>query len=401
MAVGIKILEIVDERVNALESSIQEWRRYLHRHPEPSGEEYKTATWIAHVLEDYGLHYRLAPSGRGVIVDSLDQQAPRRAALRADIDALRIQDEKEEVIYRSRENNLMHACGHDAHTAMLMGAVIALHQVRGAFNDPPTWRAIFQPAEESATGAREMMAAGALKEVDSIVALHVDPTLQAGQVGWRSGALTARCEEFSIYVKGRGGHGARPHQTVDALMAATQLVQQAYVNIPHCWDARDPLVVSFGMLQAGYNPNVIPDKAELRGTIRSINESASNYAYESLQAIAKGLETTLGVSIHLERASVLPAVYNDPAVTTVCRAAAKNVLGPDQVVPIQLPSMGGEDFAYYLEEVPGCMLRLGVGFGDGKTRYLHSPHFDLEERALPLGSRILARAALRLSQPVD
>ena len=253
----------LDDLIQSDTPSIREMRRYLHAHPEPSGEETRTTAYIADQLSSLDVEYRTGPDGRGLVVDFPREGADRIIAFRADIDALRLQDEKT-VSYRSRENNLMHACGHDAHTAMAFGAVKALSKLKDALPKGYTWRCIFQPAEESATGAREMIAWDALRNVECIIALHVDPVLDAGQIGYRSGSLTACCEEFDILVEGRGGHGARPHTTIDPILAATQIVQSVYTMLPRSSDARDPLVVSFGVIQGGINPNVIPESVCLK-----------------------------------------------------------------------------------------------------------------------------------------
>lgn len=386
----------LDELVRKDAASIREMRRYLHAHPEPSGEETRTTAYIADQLMQLDVEYRMGPDGRGLIVDYPREGATRIIAFRADIDALRLQDEKT-VSYRSRENNLMHACGHDAHTAMAFGALKALAKSSDVLPEGYTWRCIFQPAEESATGAKEMIACNALHNVQSIIALHVDPTLDAGQIGYRSGSMTACCEEFEILVEGRGGHGARPHTTIDPIVAATQIVQAVYAMLPRSGDARDPLVVSFGVIQGGINPNVIPESVQLRGTIRSADFDSSQAAKRRIREIVDGVAQACQVQAQVTVAYSLPAVNNDPVLTRLCKEATHGIVGDEGLIYIEKPSMGGEDFAWYLHDVPGVLLRLGVGTPLKPVRHLHSSCFDINESSLPIGTRALARCVCRMA----
>ncbi|MBN2068388.1 MAG: amidohydrolase [Opitutales bacterium] len=390
------LLDGVDASLRKLATHVRDWRRYLHRHPEPSGEEFKTTSYIVHILEEHNVPFRIAPSGRGVVVDSHPEgSVPYRVALRADIDALRMQDEKT-VTYHSRERNRMHACGHDAHTAMLLGATLGLYSNREHLQEI-SWRAIFQPAEETATGALEMMDAGAIDGVDCIVALHVDPYYNVGTVAYREGALTANCVEFSVQVEGCGGHGARPHQAHDPLAAAASFVQQTYAEIPRISDSRDPSILTFGVFQSGINPNVIPERAQLRGTLRSVAPETAQKMKAWLERLGHAVGLVHGVSIQIDFPANLGNVLNDPQITRTCRIAAQEVVGRDNIIPIEQCSMGGEDFANYLKHIPGCMLRLGCG-SPGTTPYpLHSPFFDIDEGSLSIGAHVLAHCAVHLA----
>lgn len=379
----------------AKEEEIIAVRRHLHQHPELSGEEFRTTAYLAHKLEATGLPFRLAPSGRGIIVDSQPASEAPRPAFRADIDALHIQDLKS-VAYRSMEALRMHACGHDAHTAMALGAIWGLAAIAPELPPEAAWRAVFQPAEESAAGAFEMIAAGALEGISEIIALHVDPLQPAGKVCWREGPLTALCDDFEIELHGRGGHGARPFETTDPLAAATALVQAAYASLPRRLDARSAVVLSFGQLVAGNNPNVIPSEAFLAGTLRTLNEAASKAARESLRQIIEGVAAAHGIKAELRHTLDLAGVVNDKAITQSGLEAARSLTGEANLHAIELPSMGGEDFANYLRHVPGAMFRLGVGFPGRPPVPLHSPEFDLNEDALLLGSLLLAEWTLEL-----
>ena len=385
--------EELKETILGLESEIRDLRRYLHRFPEPSNEEIETTRTVSEIMGKEGIQHEIAPSGRGIIANSNHPNGGKRIAMRADMDALRIQDEKQ-VAYRSTKDNLMHACGHDAHTAMLVGVITALERLDRKYAKSFTWRAIFQPAEETASGAKEMIELGAMKDVDAIFALHVDPLYPFGQVTSRPGALSAICEEVELTIHGRGGHGARPHQTIDPIAIGARLLNRIYDEIPRQVEGPEPSVISFGVFHAGINSNVIPQNAQLKGTLRTISEETSARIKQRIQEIMTEVETESGAIIRFGRTYHLPSVNNDPKLMEDWFELAANLCGQGNVIRLDHPSMGGEDFSYYLEEAPGCMLRLGVGARNEPTRLLHSPHFDIEENALVLGSQLLALRAL-------
>ncbi len=385
----------LDAAINTLDGRIRGIRRFLHAHPEPSGEEFQTTAYLAELAQDAGLNFRIPRSGRGLIIDAGASVARRRFAFRADIDALRIHDEKS-VVYRSRATDRMHACGHDAHTAMAAGAVLALAECAETLPPGFAWRAVFQPEEESATGALAMIEDGAVEGIDAIIALHVDPTLAVGEIGYRHGALTATCEEFHVTIEGRGGHGARPHTTDDPVPAAALAVQMIYSLVPRAVDARSPTVVSIGMIEGGVNPNVIPNEVVLRGTIRTIEPGGEDTVRARIGEILRGIEQAANVRCRIDTPYRIGAVRNDLTVTNRCLKAARDLVTGDNLVPVARPSMGGEDFAHYLDHAPGCMLRLGVGFPGEPVRHLHSNTFDINEDALSLGAKVLVRSLLEL-----
>jgi amidohydrolase len=396
MKASTPLLKEIEATLNLLKTEIRDWRRYLHKHPEPSGSEFQTTSFIIQILEERGINFRIGPDGRGVIIDSDNDTESPRIALRADIDALRLQDEKT-VTYHSQEMNLMHACGHDAHTAMLLGAVISLHKNK-AHEHGVHWRAIFQPAEETAQGALEMIRAGAIQNIHSIIALHVDPYYPVGTMAYRKGALTANCIEIAVRITGDGGHGARPHQAHDPLWAASEFLQKCYNGVPRICDARDPSIISFGVMQSGINPNVIPEHAQLRGTLRTVSNETSRKIQSWLLSLADTISQLHQVEIAVEFPSILGGVINDPSLTGSCIRAAKKILPEKKVIPIKQVSMGGEDFANYLNNIPGCMLRLGCGTPGIEPHPLHSPYFDIDERALIIGASYLAQAAIQIAQ---
>ena len=374
-------------------------RQHLHAHPEPSGAELQTSLHLYQLFSAANLPVRMGPEGCGVVVESRDQSGPRRIALRADIDALRIQDDKP-VAYRSSVPEVMHACGHDVHTAAVFAAVVALDQLErgGRLPWPVAWRGIFQPAEETSQGARAMIGAGAVEGVDAIVSLHVDPTRPAGTIGVRPGVFTASCDAIQITIHGRGGHAARPHESVDPIAAAAQLISTLYQFIPRATDSQDAVVVSFGEIHGGQNANVIPEQVTLSGTVRTLDRKVRERTKANIRTLADGIERITGTRIDLHLVTDIQSVDNDPALTQLVAGVAQELLGPEHVVLMSRPSMGSEDFAAYLEHVPGTMFRLGCAGQRSPWPGLHTPVFDVDERCLAVGAKILARSVVEWFQ---
>ena len=388
----------IDGAIDELGEKLRAVRRHLHAHPEPSLEEYETTRYLARVLEESGIPHRLIPSGRGIVAESAIGESAPRVAIRADIDALRMQDTKT-VAYRSMRSGVMHACGHDAHATMALGASLALWRCREALPWPTPWRTLFQPAEEVGEGAKEMIEAGAIAGVRALVALHVDPERAVGRIGQRPGPLTAFCEDLEVTIQGRGGHAARPHQTVDPIGVAVQFINSIYQFIPRSVDSRDPVVVTFGSIQGGTSHNVIPERVTLLGTIRTLSQEAADLVKKQVHHIGRGLEEASGATLSIAFGNGVDGVFNDPIVTDACVQAATEVVGGDHIDTIPLPSMGAEDFASYLVYVPGCLLRLGVASAELPRQHLHAPGFDIDERALTIGAKVLARSAVLLARP--
>lgn len=372
-------------------------RRHLHAHPELSGEERKTSLYLYQLLGDQGFNVSMGPDGRGIIADSKSCHAGSsgRIALRADLDALRINDSKH-VEYRSQCPGIMHACGHDAHTALVFGALCALNDVNG--QSPPDgiipMRGVFQPAEETCTGAREMIEVGALEGVAAIIAVHVDPSRQVGRVGLRTGVLTANCDEMQITIVGRGGHAARPHEASDPIAAAAQLINSLYLFIPRATDSQDAVVVTVGQIIGGDNANVIPEEVTLRGTIRTLDRGVRERTFEHIRRLASGIGRTSDTRISVEFGLGSASVHNDAGLIELMRRASRDVVGDDHIDEIARPSMGAEDFSYFLQTTPGAMLRLGCASQRAGGSPLHSSTFDIDEEALRIGAKILARTAL-------
>jgi amidohydrolase len=390
----------LDAAVDESAERIVALRRHLHAHPEPSGEELQTSLHLYQLFDELRLPVRMGPEGCGVVVESRAPGGARRIALRADIDALRIEDQKR-APYRSTVPEVMHACGHDAHTATVFGALTALDRLESeaALPWPVNWRGIFQPAEETSAGARAMITAGALKDVDAILSLHVDPTRRAGTIGVRSGVFTASCDAMRITVNGRGGHSARPHESTDPIAAAAQLVSTLYQFVPRATDSQDAVVVSFGQIHGGQNANVIPEQVVLEGTLRTLDRNVREKATAHIRTLAHGIEEVTGTQLELSFERGTPSVYNDSELTRLVSDVATRLLGAGNVVALPRPSMGSEDFAAYLEHVPGTMFRLGAAGDNGYWSGLHTPTFDVDERCLIVGAKVLARSVIEWAKP--
>jgi amidohydrolase len=391
--------ETIDDWIELRRGMLREIRRRLHANPEPSREEYQTTRFLAEELEKAGIPRSIAPTGRGIIAGPEAANGTPVTAFRADIDALRIHDAKT-VPYRSTRDGVMHACGHDAHAAMALGTALALWHCRDSLPRGIDWRAIFQPSEEVGEGASEMIAAGAMRNVQAVVAVHVDPDSTAGRLSYRQGLLTAFCQELQVEIQGLGGHAARPHQSVDPIGVASQFITSVYQFVPRSVDSRDPVVVTFGCIQGGTSANIIPEHLLLKGTIRTLSEAAATRVGERIRQIAFGLSEASGATIRVQFRRGTDAVVNDPDVTRTCVRAAGEIVGQANLDEIPLPSMGGEDFSGYLKHAPGCLLRLGVASRDRPRHFLHSPHFDIDEQALVIGAKVLAHSVVLLSESV-
>ena len=330
----------------------------MHRNPELSTKEYETTRFLAAELEKSSIPYKLGPDSRGIVVDLGHPNTNERLAIRADIDAIPIHDVKT-VDYRSTVDNVMHACGHDVHSSILLATVRSIHQMLADQPSDRAVRAIFQPEEETATGASAMIEFGVLKDVTKIIAGHVDPTRDVGKIGLRPGVLTAHCIELAVEIQGRGGHAARPHETVDPIELATRFITRVYQAVPRYEPEKHPVVVSFTSFHGGESSNVIPDRVQLTGTMRSLEPTAREIAVESLKRIAGELATETGSRIEIDFGLIVPSVEADEALTNKVRSIGEKLLGKESMETISRPSMGGEDFAFYSQKLPATMVRLG------------------------------------------
>jgi amidohydrolase len=367
-------------------------RRHIHAHPELSHQEFETAALVARELAVVGLQPRFLPKGNGVICDI--GHGARVIALRADLDALPLPDTKD-VPYRSTVDGVAHACGHDVHTTILLGVGLALAQLAEHDELPGRVRLLFQPAEEAMPqGAPEVIAAGGLKDVAAIYGLHCAPQLPVGLVGVRSGPFTAAADLVEVRLRGRGGHTARPHLTADLVHALGRVV----VDVPSLLDRRvDPragVSMVFGAIRAGEAANAIPIEGYAKGTVRVLNRDAWREAPQLITQLIKDVVAGTGAEVEVKYTRGVPPVINDRLATAVIAGAAGAALGADRVVEAEI-SMGGEDFACYLEQVPGAMIRLGTGIaGNDAPMDIHQSGFDVDERAIGYGVRVMVHTAL-------
>lgn len=378
-------------------------RRYLHQHPELSEAEFMTTEYLNAALAKLGLPTHVPGEGRGVTADlitSPDVADGPRIAIRGDIDALPIADSKS-VDYRSQVDGVMHACGHDVHATVVVGAMQILHamHVDRKLPWPIAVRAILQPAEELATGARHMIHHHVLRDITSIVALHVDPTRSVGCIGLRVGNFTAACDAVHVTLKGKGGHGARPHLTNDPIDACTHWVQSAFRRIARTADPHETVVFSIGQIHAGHSANVIPDSAKIDGSLRSLDSDSRNLALETLADVNESIARESGCQVEMKLGYSAPGVVNDKDTIELLADTITKTFSAGAIEWIEQSSMGSEDFSYYLEHVPGAMFRLGVAGPQVGHAPLHTSAFDIDESALDVGSKLFAATVINYFDP--
>lgn len=365
------------------------FRRDLHQHPELSFQETRTAERIGEELDRLGIeHRRIAQTG---IVAEIPGRgdASKKVALRADTDALPIQEETG-LPFASENDGVMHACGHDGHTTMVLGAAELL--VRDGDLPAPV-RLLFQPAEERGAGAQAMIAEGALENVSMIFGGHVDRHYPTGTIVTHAGPVNASTDSFRIEIRGRGGHAARPHESVDSVVVGSLLVMALQTIVSREVNPAHPSVVTVGRFEAGTASNVIAGQAELEGTIRAQEQSVREHVIASLERICDSVSQLHEAEITMTVREGVPPVINPPAMAEIARRAASNVVGPDFAVPLQTPNMGGEDFSYYMEKVRGCYVRLGAREEGREGFPAHSSKFDFDEAVLPIGANFFYRVA--------
>jgi amidohydrolase len=392
VGMGDDLTEALNAFLARYETELIGLRRDLHANPEPANAERRTTRLVAARLAEAGLRPVLLQGSTGLYVDI--GPGGSRVALRADLDALPMDDEKD-VPYRSAIPGMCHACGHDAHTAMLVGAglFLAKRAASGLLADGV--RLIFQPAEEAASGAKAVIAAGALDSVRRIFALHCDPRLDVGLVGVRAGAITAACDRVKVTLAGPGGHTARPHLTADMVYALGKIVTEVPAALTRRVDPRAGLSLVWGHVSAGSAANAIPDEGVVEGTVRCLDADVWRSAVVLIEDLVQSVATAYGVTAKVEYLSAVPPTVNEAASAALIGAAAAAVLGPDAVTETP-QSLGGEDFAWYLHLVPGAMARLGTRTpGTLAAGDLHQPTFDIDERAIGVGVRVLAAVVSR------
>ena len=371
-----------------LAEELVQWRRDFHRHPEIAFEEKRTSGKIAQYLKGIGLPVtRPAETGVRGVLEGLP--GGRTVALRADMDALPLTEEGEKD-YISRNPGAAHACGHDGHMAVLMGAAELLRRRRKEFRGNVVL--LFQPSEErSPGGAVRMVEDGVLEGVDAIFGLHFWQPMATGTVGIVKGPMMAQTDDFRITIRGRGGHGAMPHQAVDTILTAAQTIVNMQSVVSRSVDPLKPAVLSFGTINGGTVYNIIPAEVNLSGTVRTLEPEVKTLVEARLRAVADETAKTFGAEVSVDYIPGFPPVVNHPQMVDLVLQVARDNLGEDRIREIS-PVMGGEDFAYYLQQVPGAFLFFGSGTGCPWPH--HHPRFDLDEAALPEAAELMASIAL-------
>ncbi|WP_426562702.1 amidohydrolase [Angustibacter sp. McL0619] len=376
-----------------LEPELIDVRRDLHAHPEPSWQELRTCDVVAARLEKAGIAVQGLPRS-GLVAEVGDPDAGPVVALRADLDALPLVDETTDP-WRSTVDGVAHACGHDVHTASLLGAGLALAEHHRASPLPGRVRLLFQPAEEVMPGgALDLIAAGVLEDVTSIFALHCDPSIDAGTIGLREGPITAATDSVTVRLRGKGGHTSRPHLTQDLTFALAKLVTDVPGALSRRLDPRAGASLVWGRIGAGSAANVIPAYGEVAGTLRVLDIRAWAQAQQIVDEVVRAVVAPYGVSAEVEHVRGVPPVVNEPWAAGHLAAAAGQMVGVGSLVGTE-QSLGGEDFAWYLESVPGAMARLGTRTPGGPTFDLHQGNLRVDDASVPVGSKLLAQVALQ------
>ncbi len=368
------------------------FRRDLHRYPELAFRETRTSAKICEQLDRLGISYRRGVAQTGIIAEipggHQDSETPR-VALRADLDALPVHEETG-LEFGSQNEGIMHACGHDGHVTMVLGAAELLAKEGDL---PAPVRILFQPAEEKGAGAIAMIEEGALDGVAMIFGGHVDQQYQTGQIVTHAGAVNASTDSFHIEIAGKGGHAARPHESVDTVVVGSLLVMALQTIVSREVNPAHPSVVTVGRFNAGTASNVIAGRALLEGTVRAQEQFVRDHVVTSLRRVCESVARLHNVEIAVEVQNGTPPVVNTPEMAEIARRAAAAVVGKENAVPLHTSNMGGEDFAYYIKEVPGCYVRLGAQAPGKEGHPAHSSKFDFDEDVLPIGARFFSQVA--------
>jgi amidohydrolase len=373
---------------------LYEIRKHLHQNPELSFEEKQTADYICSWLKKWGIPYKRM-NHTGVIVDLVGRVPGRAIGVRADIDALPIQEETD-IEFSSRNPGIMHACGHDAHTTILLGTIYMLHQLKEELNG--TVRCIFQPGEEMDGSARELIRNGVLEnpKIEALLALHLWPHLPFKSVGIRYGCITASSDDFIIELIGKSGHAGRPHNGIDAISIAAQVIQSLQFMLTKQMDPVNPVVINIGKINGGTANNIIADKVTLEGTIRATSTATRKKVLSQFIEMVHSIAKLFGGQATIQFVGENPAIINHDGVTSVVDQTAKSVVGKENVYQLPEPSMGSDDFGSFAEMVPSCYFRLGIAEEDYQAFDLHHPKFYFNQEVIPIGVEVFTRSILNL-----
>jgi len=390
------LLALIKEKATLYKVEVIEIRRHLHRNPELSFQEFNTSKFVCDKLEEYGIEYEKGIVKTGVVgLIKGSNPTSKTIALRADLDALPILEENN-VTYKSVNDGVMHACGHDVHTSSLLGAAKILNEIKDQFEG--TIKLIFQPGEEKLPGGASLMIKEGVLEnpsPDAVIGQHVFPQLETGKVGFRSGMYMASCDELYVTIKGKGGHAALPHQNVDPILISSHVIVALQQLISRVIPPTVPAVLSFGSIIGKGATNIIPDKVELEGTFRAMNEEWRSIAHEKMIKMAESIAKSMGGECIFRIEKGYPFLVNDEKVTNIAKSAAIQFLGKDNVVELDL-RMTAEDFAYYSQVKPVCFYRLGIkNEAKGITSGLHKSTFNIDEDAIETSIGLMSWIALQ------
>ena len=380
MTTNEALLNDINEKLADRYDDVVSWRRYMHQHPELSFKEVKTAEYIKEKLLSFGLEVKTNIGKHGLIGILEGSQSGKTIALRADFDALPIPDEKE-VPYKSQNPGVMHACGHDGHTAALLGTAEALSQFREQLKGKVIF--IFQPAEELPPGgAKFMIEDGVLAGVDYVFGAHLDSQTPLGKITVGDGFQMAAVDKFDIHIQGKGGHGARPHEAIDSLVIGSEIVSSLQKIVSRGVNPLQSAVVTVGVFKSGTAFNIIADKATIEGTVRTFDSAIRKQVEKQIYSIVEGITTAFGATYTIDYLNGYPALYNHIEETETVRTLLAEQFFEENIVEME-PSMGAEDFSYFLLEKPGTYFRVGSQNEDEATHFPHHhPKFDIDERAL-------------------
>ena len=385
----------INMAVENLREEIIALRRQLHMYPELGNEEYQTIETICQYLKKYNIEYKSGSSATGVVGIIRGKLSQKTIALRADIDALPI-EEKTNIPYKSVNKGIMHACGHDIHTAILLGTAKILSEMRESLDG--NVKLFFQPAEETTGGAKRMIDEGCMEnpKVEHVLGIHVNPHLEVGKIELKSGKLYAGSDMFKIIVSGKASHGASPDKGVDAILIAANIVIALQSIISRSISPVESAVVTIGSINGGVKENIIADKVELSGIMRTLDEETRSFTKNKIRAIVEGIASAMGGSARLEITESYPPLINDKALTLKLKENMINIIGSENVIDKEFPNMGAEDFSYFAKSVPSCFFEIGVKQPDMEAIDLHNEYFYPDEEAIFEGIRLQVSNVLSL-----
>lgn len=388
------ITEEIKSIAESIEDDLVKIRRHIHENPEVGYKEYETADYICEILDQAGIHYKRNIAITGILAEIKGEKDGPTVLLRADMDALNM-EEMRSWEHTSKNKGVMHACGHDGHIAWGIGAMLILKKMENKIKG--TVKCIFQPAEEGGGGAKKAIEEGILEnpKVDAVFGAHVWPPLDTGVIGVKYDGIMAAPAFFSIKVKGKGGHSASPHETIDPISIGAQIYMGLQTIISRSTTPTEPVVLSVTQFHSGTAHNVIPDDAVLAGSVRTVTKTMSSFMATKMEEVARGIAKANGGDIDFSFQTYYPPVINDTEMVHHLKKSASKIVGEEKIKVLQQPSMAGEDFAYYLQKVPGTFFFVGTKNEEaGIDKPLHNPYFTLDEKVLKIAAAVMAQATL-------